>query len=421
MQRQAAPLRSRGASFRQIMACHGLQKPTDCARFPKESPIVTAQPDSTSPKPPRSAGEPAAPPRVWLLTGQRAGDRAQILALAEALGWPFEEKRLAYNRRYKIPNLLLGASRLSLEQAASSPLAAPWPDLVIASGRRSAPIARWIRRRSGGRCRLVHIGRPWVSLRHFDLVVSTPQYGLPSRPSVVQNILSLNRVDPLRLEAAATTWTPRLADLPKPMIALIVGGDARPFALDREAAVRLGSDASRLAAQQGASLVVTTSPRTRPEAVEALFAAISVPCFRHNWADGGENPYLAFLALSESLIVTGDSASMLSEACATGKPLWIFELPEKLDRKMRSARRFRRLAKGRDGLKGGWLARLYDWFVDLGLVKSTRDMQAFHENLIARGLAAKLGDAHGPTGSAVFDDLEQTARRVRVLMSDPGP
>jgi mitochondrial fission protein ELM1 len=352
---------------------------------------------------------------VWALTGQRAGDRAQILALAEALGWPFEEKRLAYNRRYKIPNLLLGASRASLNRAEPGPLAPPWPDLVIASGRRSAPIARWVRRQSGGRTRLVHIGRPWAPLEHFDLVVSTPQYRLPDRPNVLLNDLSLNRIDPARLAVAAETWAPRLANLPRPLIGVIVGGDARPYVLDPEAAARLGRAASQLAREHEASLVVTTSRRTRPEAVEALFGALNVPNFRHSWSQGGDNPYLAFLALADSLIVTGDSASMLSEACATGKPVWVFPLPERHDRKLRGARRFRALVKGADGRRSGPPARLYDWLVDLGLVKSTRDMAAFHQNLIERGLAARLGEATATAIEPVSQELERTVTRVRAL------
>ena len=397
------------------MTCHRLQKPTGCARSPKEPPIVTAQLDNKSPESPRSAGEPAVPPRVWLLTGQRAGDRAQILTLAETLGWPFEEKRLAHNLMAAVPNFLLGYSRLSLKARSADPLEAPWPDLVIASGRRSTPIARWIRRRSGGRTRLVHIGRPWAPLKHFDLIVSTPQYHLPKAPNVLHNVLSLSRVDPRRLEQAAATWAPRLADLPRPMIALIVGGDARPYVLDRAAAAELGRAANDLAADPGGSLLVTTSRRTRPDAVAALFAAISVPCFRHDWAAGGENPYFAFLALAESLIVTGDSASMLSEACATGKPLWVFGLSERPDFRMRLVRHFRELAKGSDGRKTGWLASLFDRLVDLGLVGSIRDMTAFHQTLAARGLARRLTDSAPGQAEPVPDEISLTATRVCAL------
>ena len=137
-----------------------------------------------------------------MLAGRKAGDRAQMIGLAETLGWPFEVKELRHNALVHLPNILLGASLISLDRKASSPFAPPWPDLVVASGRRSVPAARWVRARSSGRTRLVHIGRPWAPLRLFDLIITTPQYGLPLRPNVLQNTASLHRVDARRLHAA---------------------------------------------------------------------------------------------------------------------------------------------------------------------------------------------------------------------------
>jgi mitochondrial fission protein ELM1 len=71
------------------------------------------------------------PVRVWVLLGSGAGDNAQLLRLAEALGWPFEAKRIRYNGLNRCPNLLLGASKLTVDTRRSDPLAPPWPDLVI--------------------------------------------------------------------------------------------------------------------------------------------------------------------------------------------------------------------------------------------------------------------------------------------------
>ena len=201
-----------------------------------KSPAVHSRPQG----PPRERPALGLAPRVWALTTERGGDRAQILALAEALGWPFEEKRLRHNLARALPNLVLGATRISLDARAFELLAPPWPALVIASGRRSVPAARWISRQSGGATRLVHIGRPWAPLSWFDLVVTTAQYGLTARPNVLANTLTLNRLAPARLDAAARHWAPRWAELPAPRIAVIVGGNARPYRFDAEAAHALG-------------------------------------------------------------------------------------------------------------------------------------------------------------------------------------
>ena len=89
---------------------------------------------------PHPSSEMSSPPKVWVLLGERIGDNNQVLRLAEALGWPFEVKRLRYIWPiYRRPAPYLGSSLKSLDQAESDPLEAPWPDLVIAIGRRSVP------------------------------------------------------------------------------------------------------------------------------------------------------------------------------------------------------------------------------------------------------------------------------------------
>ncbi len=117
----------------------------------------------------------AEPPRVWVLLGRGTGGNGQMLSLADALGWPYETRQLVHNRLQWVPNLFLGATRATLEGRRSDPLEPPWPDLVIAASRRSAPVAQWIRRQSGGRTRLVHLLHAMAPLDRFDLVVTMPQ------------------------------------------------------------------------------------------------------------------------------------------------------------------------------------------------------------------------------------------------------
>lgn len=71
-----------------------------------------------------------------------------MLALADALGWPRVEKHIAARSWELLPHLLRGVTLAGIDRAASSPLAPPWPDLVLAAGRRNEPVARWIRQQS---------------------------------------------------------------------------------------------------------------------------------------------------------------------------------------------------------------------------------------------------------------------------------
>jgi hypothetical protein len=222
-----------------------------------------------------------------------------MLSLAEALGWPFESKRLVHNALHVIPNLVLGASRVTLDRRRSDPLEPPWPDLVIGASRRSAPVARWIKKQSGGRARLVHLLHAQAPLHHFDLIVTMPQYRLPRRPNVMHVTGALNRVDPRQMEAAATRWRERFQHLPRPWIGLLVGGDSSAYRFDPGTAVRLGREASRLAQDEGGSLLVSTTPRTPADSTEALVRSLDVPHFMYRWRrDNSENPYRSATASS---------------------------------------------------------------------------------------------------------------------------
>ena len=98
-------------------------------------------------------------PNIWCLLGKKAGDNTQVRSLAEALGVSFTEKHIVARAWELLPHLLLRSTLAGIDQAASSELKPPWPDLVISAGRRNEPVARWIRRQSGNKTRLVHIGR----------------------------------------------------------------------------------------------------------------------------------------------------------------------------------------------------------------------------------------------------------------------
>jgi mitochondrial fission protein ELM1 len=360
-------------------------------------------------------------PQVWLLMGYRAGESGQLMALAEALGWPFEIKRLVYRKWGFLIDLpcLIGLGGIHIRH--SSPLEPPWPDVVISAGLRNEPVARWIRRQAQGQVRLVHIGRPWAALHHFDLIITTPQYRLPQRPNVLHNHTTLHRVTPQRLAAAGQAWAERLSHLPRPYIALLVGGHSGPYTLDVPTAIRLAQQASHLAHQHGATLLVTTSARTPPAATDALLAALSCPAYVYRWSsDTDNNPYYGFLALAEAFIVTGESVSMLTEACATQKPVSIFpfgrgslamgsteneNMHNVCSRNTQTAKSFR--------LK----ALTHKLGTAMGPRRMQRDIRIMHEWLISTGRAVWLGETFppGPMPTLV-DDIAQSVKRVRDLL-----
>jgi mitochondrial fission protein ELM1 len=342
-------------------------------------------------------------PHVWLLTGHKAGDNAQVTALAEALGWPYVVKRFSYRPWELLSNRLLGATLAGVDRAASSTLQPPWPDLVITAGRRNEPVARWIRERSPA-TRLVHVGRPWSPLASFDLIVTTPQYFLPDLPNILHNHLPLHGVNRASLAQAAQAWRDRLVALPRPWTALLVGGDSGPFVFTPSKGRRLGRLSNELV-RGGGSLLVSNSARTPTAAFAALERQISVPAYIHHWQPAqSDNPYLAYLALADRFVVTGESMSMLTEAAYTGKPLYLFD----------------------PGDNGPWWRYLHSYrfkplshrfAMRFAPRRMHRDVGNIQRQLVADGRAAWLGqnfDAQDQPG--LPNDVEQAVERVRTLL-----
>lgn len=358
-------------------------------------------------------------PRIWVLIGEKLGDNAQVLSIAEALGLPSENKTILMRDRFRFgkPNVKPSLHHIDADRSAA--LEPPWPDLVITIGRRLSMVALWIKEQSGGRTRTVLVGRPRRMLDRFDLVVTAAHYRLPARDNVLRLDLPLMRVDEQAVEAAARDWAPRFESLKRPIIAMLVGGPTKPVRFDTEVAADLMRRATAAAADLDGTLYITTSRRTPPAIVDVFQDALPDGAVLHRWQpDGGENPYRGLLGLADCFIVTGDSISMMVEVARLGRPLAIFQQPppvKPLQRWIRSAGRHvhqdSRQAEARGPLRAAG-----DALYRMGLVGYSRDLTALHELMFARGLAVPLGQPFPPAGRRADDELSLVVDRVRALL-----
>jgi len=251
-------------------------------------------------------------PSIWALIGARPGDNNQVLALAEALGLPYEVKPLRYNRWRHLGPQRLGATLRSVTSDCRAAVGGDPPDLIIAAGHRSVPVVQFLRRSSGRRMRSVHIGYPRIPPERFDLVIATPEYPVPDSGNVMRIPFALTRNIP------AEPFTALLA----PRRLLILGGPTLYWRFDRSVllgAVKCLIDA---AADNGGSLIVVASPRTPSNIfadVERTLRDTEVPTLAV--PVGGAPSYAALLAGADQLFVTADSVAMVSDAIITRKPV----------------------------------------------------------------------------------------------------
>jgi mitochondrial fission protein ELM1 len=374
-------------------------------------------------------------PAVWVLIDEKPGHTTQSLGLANSLGWPYEEKRLHFNWRGELPNSMVKGSVASL-RAASAPIAGPpWPDLLIAAGRRTVPIAEWIRQHSLGRTRTVQIGRIGTSLEdHFDVGVAPDYAGLYPDPRRLETSMPLTRVSQASLDEAAERWRDELGFSQGPRVALLVGGTNVEHEFSPGCARELGESVKSMVAAMGGSVLVSTSRRTSKAAAESLLSALGSSCSHaYVWQtdkDNSENPYMGYLALADAFVVTGESASMLAEACTTGKPVAIFPLPARSagvlawvrsvgrtlgDAVARCAyarplnkRGIERPQRGVQRICAGLLAK--------GWVRTGGHSRQLHESLIAHGLAIYFDGSLPPPPASSVNEMNRVADRVRTLM-----
>lgn len=276
---------------------------------PAESPSPEAAPDRHQ-------------PLTWILTDGTVGMRIQCLGLAKAAGLTPIVKRIHPSWLLRaLP--ALGAVGGVPATAGGDPFAEPWPDVVISCGRRTAGAALAVKRLSEGHAFLAHIQDPRLDPRRFDLLV-VPEHDPTRGANVVTTLGALNPHDPGVLAQAARQWEPEVVDLPRPLVAVMVGGSNKRYDFSADAVARFAGQL-RDVADAGAGLLVATSRRTDAATRAALRDGLAGrPAVV--WTGDGENPYLAFLALADALIVTSDSVNMASEACATGKPVYIAAL-----------------------------------------------------------------------------------------------
>jgi uncharacterized protein len=355
---------------------------------------------------------PVTPGRIWLLLGDKPGDNAQVEAVVEALGWACERRTLQWRPPYATRKPRFRTTLDHVDRARSAPLDPPWPDLVLTIGRRPSMAALWIKERSEGRTRLVLFGKPSGMMERFDLVVAGAEVQLPPLPNVLPVRLPLMRAKASDVETAAARWQARFAALPRPLIAMLVGGPTVPFAFD----ARVSAALCRLAADvagRGGTPYVSTSRRTPHAVVDAMRTGLPPAAQLFEWTPApADNPYLALLGLADGFIVTGDSVSMMAEVVRMRRPLAILDLPlgrfGALDQWRRALmRRLFAENAGRRLVAAAYRAHLLD---------ATRDFRTFHRMLLDRGLAVRAGEPLQPPRGVVPDDLPAVVARIKSLL-----
>jgi uncharacterized protein len=256
---------------------------------------------------------------AWILSEAYAGLQAQALGLGEAAGLRLDSRIL----RPRAPWRWIAARFWPAPRyVAGDAICGTPPDLAIGCGGKAAAVLAALRRRG---LPVVQVQHPRMDPRRFDLVVVNRHDDLTG-PNVLVTRTALHRVTPERLANAAEAWREHLAALPRPLVAVLVGGSNGRHRLDLSVGTAFAGQLAEMMRQDRVGLMLTPSRRTNPRVVQALRDRLA-PEGAWIWDMRGDNPYFGMLALADLIVVTEDSVSMVSEAVATAAPVLLVKLP----------------------------------------------------------------------------------------------
>ncbi|MBC6980493.1 mitochondrial fission ELM1 family protein [Caulobacter sp. 17J80-11] len=297
------------------------------------------------------------PITIWAVSDGRAGIENQALGLAEAVARltpaSIVRKHVRFRENYdRLPTGLKLHPRRFLA-ADADPIEPPWPDLWIAAGRATMPFSLRMRRWSKGKTFVVQVQDPRWPPQMFDAVVP-PRHDRVVGPNVIDITGSPHRVTPEKLDDALVRFRDLVDPLPHPRVAVLIGGKSKAFDISPERASRLAAEIALAVETEKGSVMVTFSRRT-PQRARDLLASRLKPLPGIVWDGEGANPYFAFLAAADYVLVTEDSTNMATEAASTGKPVFIL----KMDGESLKFRRFHEELERRDVARpfGGTLYR----------------------------------------------------------------
>jgi hypothetical protein len=352
-------------------------------------------------------------PLIWLLLADKQGDNRQVLSLAAGLPWPWLRKQVLPRARFVLGKPFFRPSIAHLDPERSDPLQPPWPDVILTIGRRPTMAALWVRRKSGGRTRIVLVGRQPRYLDAFALVIASCQYLTANDPRILRIALPLDD-GAHAAPAVVGGGAPRPGD----SLALLVGGPTRTFRLEPHDALAMLRQVSALAA--GAPLRVLSSRRTPPAVCAALRAALPAGARFLPWQPGGPttSDYAAALQECSHFAVTGDSISMVCDVVRQGKPLVIVRLPFRNALVAWWHESLRKVAP-QDGTSApGAFTRLLRRLLDARVLRLPRSFDAFYDFLYRHRSAAEIG--RGFLESYCYlpeQDLETARRRTREVIA----
>ncbi len=271
--------------------------------------------------------------KIWIIADNKVGTYQQSIALAEAIGFEYELIKVNYNYFSKLPNFLLRFFPIHLDKISCKKCydyidnCNYFPRFIISSGRRTAPIALWLKKYFI-LSKIIQIMQPEINYNKFDFIILPKHDKIKNFKfkNLITTIGALNRINDKIIDEEQKKFTSFFDKINKKIVVLLIGGNSKDNSYDPNSIANLCQQVSTIINNNNYFLVALNSPRTTFEIDQIIINNLNCEhVFLEYKNIKNNNPYIASLGYGNLFIATGDSVSMISECCSTGKPVFIFD------------------------------------------------------------------------------------------------
>ena len=261
--------------------------------------------------------------KALLLTEGMHGMISQVEGLAKALGAEFSQKIVKLNFPWMlIPPKFTPVSemvlreRINLEEGDNI-------NLVISCGRKSVIPSILLKKKNPDLFN-IHIQNPKVNLKNFDFVIA-PEHDNLIGNNVFNSKGAIHYITELEINNERSYLKNYINS--EKIVSLILGGPNKYYNFDTDQLINIFNQIKSIFVSQNYKVFVIPSIRTPRRIIELATKEMSP--FGHVVNNVDKKAYLSAYALSNYIVVTCDSTSMISEASVTGKPIYIAQMKSK--------------------------------------------------------------------------------------------
>jgi len=282
--------------------------------------------------------------KALLLTQGMHGMISQVEGLAKALGLSFRHERIQLNKFWNfVPPKLTPV----IESILGNKFICD-AKVIISCGRKSVIPSILLKKRFKKEIFNIHIQDPKVNLNNFDSIIC-PEHDNLHGDNVIKTKGAIHYLTNDEIQKNVNYLEPNQRD--KKIVTFILGGPNKYYSFSEKEMDRMFAKIKNMFISSKYKIIVIPSYRTPENILKLAFNY-----FNENHLvikERDKKAYLSSLGLADTIIVTCDSTSMISEAAITGKPVYIAQMSNK-----RSIYRFE---------------KFYKLFKDLGVIRNLED------------------------------------------------